>query len=169
MVKWSLAVDQNMGPHNGGCGTCTGLVTVHDGDSRSGQVDYTVEYYDMGQLTKFVRPGAFRIDSTATTTVPNVAWENPDGSTALVAYNGSGSAQNVVVNWGNESFSYSLPAATSATFTWSGAQGAGTTRTGQITGLAGKCVDVAGANPANGTQVQLFTCNGTAASSGPWP
>ncbi|MGW4787710.1 RICIN domain-containing protein [Streptomyces sp. NPDC004230] len=32
-----------------------------------------------------------------------------------------------------------------------------------ITGLAGKCVDVAGANPANGTPVQLYDCNGTAA------
>lgn len=34
-------------------------------------------------------------------------------------------------------------------------------RTGQITGLAGKCVDVAGANSANGTPVQLWDCNGT--------
>ncbi|MEU1600001.1 lectin [Streptomyces sp. NPDC005708] len=34
---------------------------------------------------------------------------------------------------------------------------------GAITGLAGKCVDVAGANPANGTAVQLYDCNGTAA------
>ncbi|GAA1004977.1 1,3-beta-glucanase [Streptomyces sp. F-3] len=32
-----------------------------------------------------------------------------------------------------------------------------------IRGLAGKCVDVAGANPANGTPVQLHDCNGTAA------
>ncbi|MFC9096333.1 MULTISPECIES: RICIN domain-containing protein [unclassified Streptomyces] len=32
-----------------------------------------------------------------------------------------------------------------------------------ITGLAGKCVDVAGANPANGTAVQLYDCNGTTA------
>lgn len=48
VTKWSLAVDQNMGPHNGGCGTCTGLITVHNGYSRSGQVDFTVEYYDMG-------------------------------------------------------------------------------------------------------------------------
>ncbi|MFR9799350.1 ricin-type beta-trefoil lectin domain protein [Streptomyces sp. MS06] len=32
-----------------------------------------------------------------------------------------------------------------------------------IRGLAGKCVDVAGANPANGTPVQLYDCNGTAA------
>ena len=29
-------------------------------------------------------------------------------------------------------------------------------------GLAGKCVDVAGANTANGTPVQLYDCNGTA-------
>ncbi|MEO5874875.1 MAG: ricin-type beta-trefoil lectin domain protein [Streptosporangiaceae bacterium] len=33
--------------------------------------------------------------------------------------------------------------------------------TGQITGLGGKCVDVAAANSANGTQVQLYSCNGT--------
>jgi hypothetical protein len=35
--------------------------------------------------------------------------------------------------------------------------------TGQITGYGGKCVDIAAANSANGTQVQLYTCNGTAA------
>jgi glucosylceramidase len=161
--KWSLAVDQNMGPHNGGCGTCTGLITVHNGDSRSGQVDYTVEYYDMGHLTKFVKPGARRIDSSANGTIPNVAWKNPDGSKALIAYNGSGSTQSLKVVWGNESFTYNLPAATSATFTWSGTQGSGGGggSTGQITGYGGKCVEVAGANPANGTQVQLWTCNGT--------
>ena len=32
---------------------------------------------------------------------------------------------------------------------------------GRITGLAGKCVDVAGADSANGTAVQLYDCNGT--------
>jgi hypothetical protein len=35
--------------------------------------------------------------------------------------------------------------------------------TGTITGLAGKCLDVAGADSANGTAVQLYDCNGTAA------
>src|SRR5882757_3662460 len=130
MVKGSLAVDQNMGPHNSGCGTCQGLITIHNGDARSGQVDFTVEYYDTGQLTKFVKPGAFRIDSTANSTIPNVAWLNPDGSKALVAYNGTGG-----------------------------------THTGSITGFGGKCVDVAGANPANGTQVQLWTCNGSSAQT----
>jgi len=36
-------------------------------------------------------------------------------------------------------------------------------RTGQITGIGGKCVDVSGANTANGTAVQLWDCNGTGA------
>ncbi|MGW7382720.1 lectin [Streptomyces sp. NPDC054794] len=35
--------------------------------------------------------------------------------------------------------------------------------TGTITGLAGKCLDVAGANSADGTPVQLYDCNGTGA------
>jgi chitinase len=36
-----------------------------------------------------------------------------------------------------------------------------TGRTGQITGIGGKCVDVAAAGTANGTAIQLYTCNGT--------
>ncbi|AXU17413.1 family 16 glycosylhydrolase (plasmid) [Streptomyces clavuligerus] len=36
-------------------------------------------------------------------------------------------------------------------------------RTGVLTGLAGKCLDIAGANPADRTPVQLYTCNGTVA------
>nr|WP_037918115.1 ricin-type beta-trefoil lectin domain protein [Actinacidiphila yeochonensis] len=164
-VKWSLAVDQNMGPHNGGCGTCTGLVTVHNGDSRSGQVDYTIEYYTMGQLTKFVKPGAHRISSNDNSTIRNVAWKNPDGSKALIAYNESTSPQQLRVNWGNESFAYTMPAGASATFTWAGTQsGTATTgHTGAITGYGGKCADVAAANSANGTAVQLYDCNGTSA------
>ena len=35
--------------------------------------------------------------------------------------------------------------------------------TGTITGLAGKCADVAAANSADGTQVQLYDCNGSGA------
>jgi hypothetical protein len=35
--------------------------------------------------------------------------------------------------------------------------------TGAITGLAGKCVDVAAANSADGTAIQLYDCNGSSA------
>ena len=34
------------------------------------------------------------------------------------------------------------------------------TGTGPIKGLAGKCLDVRGGGTANGTQIQLYTCNG---------
>jgi GH18 family chitinase len=38
-------------------------------------------------------------------------------------------------------------------------------RTGRITGVGGKCVDVAGASSTNGTAVQLYDCNGSAAQN----
>ncbi|GIF43411.1 RICIN domain-containing protein [Actinoplanes xinjiangensis] len=160
VIKWSLALNQNMGPHNGGCGTCTGLITVQEGGPRAGQVDYTVEYYTTGHLTKFVKPGAVRIASN-NTAVQNVAWRNPDGSKALIAHNGGTSSQSVRVDWGGQSFVYTLPARTTATFTWSGT--GNPAPGGTITGLGGKCVDVAGAATANGTAIQLYGCNGSAA------
>ncbi|MFJ6465886.1 ricin-type beta-trefoil lectin domain protein [Streptomyces sp. NPDC091387] len=161
VTKWSLAVDQNRGPHNGGCGTCDGLITVHDGDGSSGQVDYNIEYYTMGHLTKFVRPGASRIASTASSTVPNVAWRNPDGSKALIAYNGGGSAQQISANWGGSSFTYSLPARTSATFTWSGTP-SGSAGTSGALATGGKCLDATGNTAADGTPAQLWDCTGAA-------
>ncbi|WP_329087128.1 MULTISPECIES: ricin-type beta-trefoil lectin domain protein [unclassified Streptosporangium] len=165
LVKWSLALNQGMGPHNGGCDVCTGLITVQEGGSRAGQVDNTIEYYTTGHLTKFVKPGAYRIDSTANGTIQNVAWRNPDGSKALIAHNRGTSAQSVRVNWGGQSFTYSLPARTTATFTWSGTPSGnpGNPGGGAITGLGGKCMDVAGASNADGTAVQLYSCNGSTA------
>ncbi|MBU2666119.1 ricin-type beta-trefoil lectin domain protein [Actinoplanes bogorensis] len=38
-------------------------------------------------------------------------------------------------------------------------------RTGRITGIGGKCVDIAAASSANGTAVQLYDCNGTGAQN----
>jgi glucosylceramidase len=161
-VKWSLALDQEHLPFVGaGCNVCTGLVTVHRNDAVHGQIEKTIEYYTMGHLTKFVKPSAVRISSSANGSVPNVAWKNPDGSKVLIAYNDTAGSQALKVNWGGQSFTYTIPTKTSATFAWSGATGG--ERTGQITGYGGKCVDVAGANSANGTQIQLWTCNGTAA------
>ncbi|MCZ7418403.1 ThuA domain-containing protein [Verrucosispora sp. WMMA2121] len=41
----------------------------------------------------------------------------------------------------------------------------GDVRTGRITGLAGKCLDVRNAGTADGTQIQIYTCNGSAAQT----
>ncbi|MCW2503778.1 MAG: secreted hydrolase [Actinomycetia bacterium] len=120
LTKWSIAVNQDHGPHNGGCGSCTGLVTIPEGGPHPGRAEYTIEYYTTGHLTKFVRPGARRIASNDGTAVRNVAWRNPDGSKALIAHNGGTSEKSVRVVWGSQSFTYTLPAHTTATFTWQG-------------------------------------------------
>ncbi|MFI1968308.1 hypothetical protein BLA24_13245 [Streptomyces cinnamoneus] len=43
--------------------------------------------------------------------------------------------------------------------------GAALSPQGKVTGLGGKCLDVKGGKAANGTQIQLYTCNGSAAQS----
>ncbi|MFI7521840.1 lectin [Micromonospora globbae] len=43
--------------------------------------------------------------------------------------------------------------------------GGGTPGTGPIRGLAGKCLDVRGGGTADGTQIQIYTCNGSAAQT----
>ena len=169
LIKWSLALNQNYGPHNGGCDVCTGLITVQEGGARAGQIDYTIEYYTTGHLTKFVRPGAQRIDSTETWNVQNVAWRNTDGSRALIVHNPGTSAQPVKVAWGGQSFTYTLPAQTTATFTWNGTSAPPTSTpptstppagSGTITGLGNRCLDVVDHQSSDGTPVQIWDCHG---------
>ena len=122
VINWNLALDPSGGPHVGGCGTCTGVVTVGPGDT----VTNDAEYYTLGHLARFVKPGAVRIGSTSFGTtgwngqVMDVAFRNPDGSTVLVAHNENDNPQAVTVREGDEAFTYTLPGGALATFTWSG-------------------------------------------------
>jgi len=124
-VKWSLALDENHGPHTGGCGTCTPIVTVN---STSGNVTYTPEFYTMGHFSKYVLTGATRVYSSNGLGIVTAAFVNPapDNSRTLVAFNDSSQSQTFTVQWGTQSFSYTLPALAGATFTWSGTQSSGT-------------------------------------------
>jgi hypothetical protein len=122
-VKWSLALDQNLGPHDGGCGTCTPIVTVN---SSTGAITYDIEYYTMGHFSKYILPGAVRIYSSNALGMVSAAFLNTDGSKALVAFNDSTATQSFSVRWGNQSFAYTLPSLAGATFTWAGAQSGGT-------------------------------------------
>jgi len=118
-VKWALALDENRGPHAGGCGTCTPLVTVN---STTGTVTYEIDYYTLGHFSKYVMPDATRIYSSNATSVVSVAFQNPDGSKALVAFNDSHDDKTFRVAWGSRSFGYTIPPFSGATFTWSGTQ-----------------------------------------------
>ncbi|MFI5893055.1 discoidin domain-containing protein [Actinoplanes sp. NPDC051513] len=122
VVNWNLALDETNGPHTGGCGTCTGVVTV----DQAGNVTRNAEYYTLGHLARFVRPGATRVASTSFGTtgwngqVMDVAFVNPDGSTVLVAHNENDNPQAVAVRFGDRQFSYTLPGGALATFVWRG-------------------------------------------------
>ena len=118
-VKWSLALDENHGPHTGGCGTCTPIVMVN---SSTGAVTKTAEYYTLGHFSKFVLSGASRIYSSNASGIVSAAFVNPDASKVLVAYNDTNAAETFEVQWGTQSFTHTLPALGGATFSWSGTQ-----------------------------------------------
>jgi O-glycosyl hydrolase len=122
-VKWSLALDENQGPHTGGCSTCSPIVTVN---SSSGNITYSIEYYTLGHFSKYVLPGANRVYSSNSQGIVTAAFVNPASDKVLVAYNTSSTTQTFEVVWSSQSFTYTLPALAAATFTWSGTQSAGT-------------------------------------------
>jgi glucosylceramidase len=159
---WNLALNASGGPVTGNSCGCTAPVTTN-----GSSVSYNAEYYILGQFSKFVKPGAVRIDSNVVGNIDNVAFKNPDGTIAMVALNEGSSSQSFQVSYDGSSFGYTLPAGAIATFTWPGTVtggGGGTpppSGTGAVTGYEGLCLDVRGANSADSTPVQVYTCNGT--------
>lgn len=114
LLLWNLALDEFDGPQNGGCGDCRGVVTINQS---TGKVTYNEEYYILGHVTKFVDRGAYRLESSSGSGVPdNVAFLNPDGSLALIVQ--SDSAADFNVAWDGKFFPYHLPAGGVVTFKW---------------------------------------------------
>ena len=117
VLMWNLALDENHGPHLGGCKDCRGIVTI---DSKTGEVSRNVEYYAFAHASKFVRPGAQRIASTAAVDgLESVAFRNADdGSIALIVSNGSAVTRRFAVRSGMQTFAYELPRESVASFSW---------------------------------------------------
>ncbi|MDE2219954.1 MAG: glycosyl hydrolase [Gammaproteobacteria bacterium] len=117
VILWNLALDEHHGPHAGGCKNCRGVITV---DSATGQVTRNVEYYSLAHLSRFVRPGAHRIESSEPEAgLQNVAFRNTDdGSLVLLVLNGSSEERSFSVRNDGRNFSYQLPPGAVATFCW---------------------------------------------------
>jgi glucosylceramidase len=129
---WNLALDPAGGPvqrPNLGCPGCTGVVTISE---QTHTVSYGLNYYQLGQISKFVAPGAVRIASNAlvsdfrtpagvygvTPGLDDVAFRNPDGTTVLVTYNNSGSWIRFAVTASGRSFQSAIPPGAMTTFAW---------------------------------------------------
>jgi glucosylceramidase len=132
VALWNLALDPSGGPvqpPNSGCGGCSGVVTI---DGRSHRVTLNRSYYELGQVSRFVQRGAWRIASehfvsydyqglgarAVTPGLDDVAFLNPDGSRVLVAYNAAARPMRFAVDWHGKSFTYRLVPRGTVTFVW---------------------------------------------------
>lgn len=114
---WNLALDENHGPHLGGCPDCRGVVTIN---STTGVVTRNLEYYALAHASKFVRQGAERIESSASVDgIDNVAFRNvDDGSLVLVLCNSNASDRRLSVRQGGRTLEVALPRQSLATVVW---------------------------------------------------
>jgi glucosylceramidase len=119
-VLWALATDQNHGPVVGGCDTCRGLVTIDLTDPGRPAVKPELDYYVLGQASKFLEPGAVRIasDEPAGTTLKDVAFRNPNGTVVLYTLNAGTASQDLRIGFRGKTAATTLPAGTVATFVW---------------------------------------------------
>lgn len=168
---WNVALDANHGPHLGGCSTCLPLVQIDTTVDGSGQVTSatvtkTNNYYQFGQISKFVKPGAVRIDSTVNAHgIVTGAFKNPSGQEVLVATNTNASSTTFTVTWNNAgSFSYTLPSRATVTFTGNipAAPVLSTTPTAGhtyriISRASGKPMGVTGPSTADGALILQWT------------
>jgi len=114
-------------PPNQGCTGCNGVVTINNGRYYLGP-----KYYQLGQVSSLVYPGARRIGSnnfveystdpvknfpTISQGIDDVAYKNKDGSIVVVVVN-TGPSQDVKVAWGNRSFDKDIPTGATVTFAW---------------------------------------------------
>jgi glucosylceramidase len=119
-VLWALATDQNHGPVVGGCDTCRGLLTIDLTNPEKPQVKPELDYYVLGQASKFLQPGAVRIASDEPTDakLKDVAFRNTNGTVVLYTLNGGTGSQDFRISFHGKTVATTLPAGAVATFIW---------------------------------------------------
>ena len=116
VITWNLALDPGGGPTNGGSTECRGVVTI---DPSTGAAKCNAEFYSLGHLSKFWRPGARVIAATASGIAANlVAYCNTDGSNVLLMENPGCESMAYWVRSGSQAFQASLEAGAVVTYIW---------------------------------------------------
>lgn len=99
VLFWNMALDENFGPHLGGCGDCRGVITI----AKNGNITRNMEYYALGHLTKYVKVGAVRINSNDIGgNISNVTFKNPDGTIYMIVVNTSGIDKSFSIKYQNK-------------------------------------------------------------------
>ena len=119
VILWNLALDQDHKPYLGGCDKCRGVVTINDNGS-SVEVELTVDFTALAHASKFVQPGARRIESNTfgEGSLEDVAFQNPNGSVVLLALNSASRPITFNIAWAGKYSVYTLNGGNAATFVW---------------------------------------------------
>ncbi len=130
VADWNLALNPRGGPvqaPNTGCHGCDGVVTVNP---HTDTVTYGLKYYQLGQVSAMVKPGAQRIASNSFVTysggilhvsqgLDDVAFLNPDGTRVLIVYdNGPHRLRFYVRARGRGAFATTIAPRATDTFVW---------------------------------------------------
>ena len=110
--------EHNQGPYNDLSSLSPTLFIERAGNSSEWYVIF--EYYLLLQFSRFIRPGALRMecDKGKKKSLTAVAFMNPDSAFVLVLVNQSKEDQSFNVIFTNKSFSGSLFAGTVGTYLW---------------------------------------------------
>ncbi len=119
VIVWNLMLDNDRGPNrDGGCQTCYGAVDIDP--SNYATITRNSHYYIMGHLSSVVKPGAVRIGTSgfSDTGFHHSAFENSDGTYAVVLLNSNPSSKTITFDDGANHFTYKIPAKSVVSCQW---------------------------------------------------
>jgi glucosylceramidase len=106
-IDWNIVLDQTGGPNHVG-NFCDAPVIV---DTERGEVTYTPAFYYIGQFSRFVHPGARRIESHGGPAgLESVAFSNPGGGLAVVVLNTADTPADFQLSSGGAPIACHIPA-----------------------------------------------------------
>jgi len=120
VIVWNLMLDSDRGPNrHGGCQTCYGAVDINRANYRD--IRKNSHYYIIGHLSSVVKPDATRIGSAANAAAASLvysAFENADGTYALVLLNQTSEEIKTTITDGTKRFTHIIPRKSVVSYRW---------------------------------------------------
>ena len=106
-TDWNILLDEKGGPNHVG-NFC--FAPVH-ADTRTGELVFTPSFWYLGHFSKFIRPGAHRVEAASSrSTLVTTAFANPDGTLATVVMNQTDKPVDYRFFVGHDEAKVSIPA-----------------------------------------------------------
>lgn len=116
-LDWNLILDEMGGPNHVG-NYCDAAIIA---DTRTQELHYNSSYYYLGQFSKYVKPGAERIETClqGNTSVKFVGFLNKDGSVVIILQNEEDYSQQINLSYDGKNAGYAMPEHSIATLIFS--------------------------------------------------